>query len=304
MLRTRFVPLASLALAAALNVGCGAAPVATDGQASAALDEAAPAGPSVLIVVSAANTIPVQEDFTGRVRTTAAGYFLSELGFPLERLLDAGARVTFATPGGVPPTMDHVSDTSSLLYYWSADEYQRIRDLVTSQPGMQAPRALASIGDDELQGFDALFIPGGHAPMTDLSHDADMARVLRHFHANGKPTGSLCHGPSAFLSTRDPSDPAGTFLYAGYRMTAISDGEEHFQELLNVYDRFVHLTWYVEDGLRASGASYEQNLLKWTSRVVVDRELLTGENPQSARDVGEVFTQMVLDDVAARRGAQ
>lgn len=247
----------------------------------------------VLIVVSAADFIWVEERDTGRIRKTPAGYFLSELGFPLARLVETGAKITFASPGGVAPTMDRVSDSPSLLYYKSASEYRAIRDLVTSQPGMQHPEKLEELTDAELEGFDALFIPGGHAPMTDLAKSPAMARVLRHFHENAKPTGSLCHGPAAFLA-------AQPFPYAGYRMTALSDGEEQLQELMNVYDTNVRLTWYVERDLRAAGADYERNFLKFTSRVVTDRELVTGQNPQSARAVGVAFTNKVADFVDGR----
>lgn len=240
----------------------------------------------VLVVVSAADFIWVQERDTGRVRTTPAGYFLSELAFPLARLLETGSEITFATPGGIEPTMDRVSDSPSLLYYKSASEYRTMRELVTSQPGMQHPKVLEELDEEDLAAFDALFVPGGHAPMTDLAKSEAMARVLVHFHENAKPTASLCHGPAAFLAAKP-------FPYAGYRMTALSDGEERLQELLNVYDTNVRLTWYVERALDAAGADYERNLVKFTSRVVSDRELVTGQNPQSARALGRAFAEKV-----------
>jgi putative intracellular protease/amidase len=247
----------------------------------------------VLVVVSAADFIWVQDRDTGAVRKTPAGYFLSELGFPLARLLETGSEITFATPGGVRPTMDRVSDSPSILYYRSSSEYRALRELVTGQPGMQSPRVLEDIGDAELAGFDALFVPGGHAPMTDLAKSEAMARVLRHFHENAKPTASLCHGPAAFLAAKP-------FPYAGYRMTALSDSEEKLQELMNIYDTNVRLTWYVESELEAAGADYERNLIKFTSRVVSDRELVTGQNPQSARALGKTFAEKVTDYVDAR----
>jgi hypothetical protein len=56
-----------------------------------------PARPAkVLVVVSAADFIWVQERDTGRIRKTPAGYFLSELGFPLARLLETGSEIDTA----------------------------------------------------------------------------------------------------------------------------------------------------------------------------------------------------------------
>jgi putative intracellular protease/amidase len=284
-----------------LLAGCFGSPDAEAGEGEEAeTSEAAlgqvrrPVRPAkVLVVVSAADFIWVQERDTGRVRKSPAGYFLSELGFPLARLLETGAEITFASPGGGRPTMDRVSDAPSLLYYKSSAEYRALRELVTSQPGMQHPRVLEDLTDEALGGFDALFVPGGHAPMTDLAKSPAMARVLLHFHGKAKPTASLCHGPAAFLS-------ANPFPYAGYRMTALSDNEEQLQELMNVYDRNVRLTWYVEHDLSAAGASYEHNLIKFTSRVVSDRELVTGQNPQSARALGTAFAAKVTAYVDAQ----
>lgn len=295
-----FLTVVALGLSLFL-AGCMGSPAEEDEpeSAEAALGEVRrPWRPAkVLVVVSAADYVWVQERDTGRVRKTPAGYFLAELGYPLARLVETGADITFATPGGVRPTMDRVSDSPSFLYYGSPAEYRALRDLVTRQPEMQHPRVLEDITDAELAGFDALFVPGGHAPMTDLSKSAAMERVLLHFHGKGKPTASICHGPAAFLSARHDGAP---FPYAGYRMTSLSDNEEHFQELFDVYDRNIRLTWYVESSLEAAGASYERNLIKFTSRVVSDRELVTGQNPQSARALGTTFAAKVTAYVDAQ----
>jgi hypothetical protein len=51
------------------------------------------------------------------------------------------------------------------------------------------PRPFHSITDEELKTFDGIFIPGGHAPLTDLGADPELGRILLHFHAEVKPTG-------------------------------------------------------------------------------------------------------------------
>jgi putative intracellular protease/amidase len=40
-------------------------------------------------------------------------------------------------------------------------------------------------------------VPGGHAPMQDLLADPALGRLLRAFHAEGKTTALVCHGPIA-----------------------------------------------------------------------------------------------------------
>lgn len=67
--------------------------------------------------------------------------------------------------------------------------------------------------------------------MTDLWPDKDLGRILLHFHQTQKPTGSLCHGPAALLSTM-VADQGSPWAYNGYEMTCYSNTEEMTSEVL------------------------------------------------------------------------
>jgi hypothetical protein len=69
-----------------------------------------------------------------------------------------------------------------------------------------SPRPFKSIGDDELNTFDGVFIPGGHAPLTDLGDNPELGRILLHFHSKGKPTGT-------------PTLPQHSIRFQGYSST-------------------------------------------------------------------------------------
>lgn len=59
------------------------------------------------------------------------------------------------------------------------------------------------IGDAVKSGldqYDAVYVPGRHAPMVDLMQDKDFGKVLRLFHEKGKVTAFFCHGPIASLA--------------------------------------------------------------------------------------------------------
>jgi putative intracellular protease/amidase len=43
--------------------------------------------------------------------------------------------------------------------------------------------------------------------------------------------------------------------------------------------------------LKKNGAHYKKNLIPFTSHVEVDGQLITGQNPQSARAVGEALVE-------------
>ena len=55
--------------------------------------------------------------------------------------------------------------------------------------GFPAPRPFSSIYDEELESFHGVFIPGGHAPISDLGANPELGRILCHFHARHKATG-------------------------------------------------------------------------------------------------------------------
>jgi putative intracellular protease/amidase len=47
------------------------------------------------------------------------------------------------------------------------------------------------------------------------------------------------------------------------------------------------LRWYLEGALKNAGAIFDDSPSAWTSHVVVDRNLVTGQNPQSAEAVAD-----------------
>ena len=144
-------------------------------------------------------------------------------------------------------------------------------------PGLQQPGNLGALTDEEILGFDGVFIPGGHGAMVDLADSADVGRVLRLMHGAGKTMAALCHGPAALLSAPKID---GTWTFDGYRMTAFTDEEEDQTNAGKI-----GLPWYVEAALKNRGAIFDDGDAAWVSHVVVDRNLITGQNPGSAEAV-------------------
>jgi putative intracellular protease/amidase len=141
--------------------------------------------------------------------------------------------------------------------------------------GLQHPRSLAGLTEAEITSCDGVFIPGGHGPMVDLADNADMARVLRLMYGAGKTISALCHGPAALLSVPDED---GIWLFDGYKMTAFTDEEEDQTQAGKV-----GMPWYLEDALKNRGAVFDDGDAAWVSHVVVDRNLITAQNPGSSQ---------------------
>ncbi|WP_339428650.1 type 1 glutamine amidotransferase domain-containing protein [Pseudomonas taetrolens] len=252
---------------------------------------------NVLVVLSDSSKLDLKD---GKVFAT--GFYLNELLQPVKLLLDAGHHVTFATPNGNAPTVDKTSIDK--MYFNNDDaELQTYKDLLAqlklNLPEQSPVISLSRVEQLGYSHFDAVYIPGGHAPMQDLLHSRPLGRLLKDFHQQGKTTALVCHGPIALLSTlpdaenftrqlqgAKPVKGSADWIYAGYKMTVISNKEEEEAKgLLNGGA----MKFYPQTALEQAGGLYRSNASNWTPYVVIDRELITGQNPASANQVGKAL---------------
>lgn len=144
----------------------------------------------VLIVMSSCSTIAVEKS-NGSTDHKPTGFFLKELGQPLLRLLEAGYEPVFCSPEGYTPKMDPMSDNA--LWFLSFAEKNKEKELIEKmkvEKNFASPKKFRDIGEKELDEYEGIFVPGGHAPMGDLGCDRNLGRILRHFHERGKPVSS------------------------------------------------------------------------------------------------------------------
>lgn len=136
--------------------------------------------------------------------------------------------------------------------------------------------------------YGAILIPGGHVPMEDLKGDANLGKILNHFHAHDLPTALVCHAPVALLATTT----VGPMTYAGYRATVADRTAEQMLEEMGPLQGY-RLKSYVDDDLEAGGVTLTQNPWPGYPHVVADRELLTAQNPASAPFIGELLVESI-----------
>lgn len=195
------------------------------------------------------------------------GYWAEEFIAPYREFIDAGHEIVVATPGGVVPTVDRASLAPDVT--GGADGAQRMAAALRAASELDHPIRLNEVDPAE---FDAVFYPGGHGPMQDLSADAASAAVLTSTLASGRPLGVVCHAPAALLAT---ADSAGGSPFAGYRITAFTDAEER---QAGFADR---ARWLLQDRLEQLGVDFREGA-PWAPHIEVDRNLYTGQNPASA----------------------
>jgi steroid delta-isomerase-like uncharacterized protein len=158
-------------------------------------------------------------------------------------------------------------------------------------PGFQRPAALSSLTDAELEEFDAVFVPGGHGSMVDLSDNPDAGRLLAALYRKGALIAALCHGPAVLLSAPERAD--GLWLFDGYRMTSFTDEEES-----RTRPGRLGMAWLLDAALKNAGAVFDDGPSAWASHVVVDRNLITGQNAGST----EAIADAVIKKLHARAG--
>jgi len=261
---------------------------------------AAPKG-EVLVLLSSEHQLPLQDG-----KRYATGYYLNEFGVPADQLLKAGYKLVLVTPKGNAPSVDQRS-IDPRYFAGDAVEMRRIEKVVQGLPGIDDTLSVKEVLAGDLGRYAGLFIPGGHAPLIDLANNPDVGALLRHFHQAGKPTAAICHGPIALLSAQqDPANyqsalargekPAATdWLYKGYKMTIFSDPEEQVFEG-SLKDQ--RLLFYPANAMAMAGG--DMGYAKaWQPNVVVDRELITGQNPFSDKVLAKVLLEKLAGQAKA-----
>lgn len=236
------------------------------------------------------------------------GFYLNELMEPVKIFLDAGHTLTFATPTGLAPTLDPVSDTPDHFLDTSQENYNAHRALfnrlMLTDKDNSPVISFARVDQIGIENFDAVFVPGGHAPLGDLVANELLSEFLTHFHSESKPTGLVCHGPVALLSSLPNSDefevemrtgkkakPGKGWIYEGYKMTVFSNSEETIAT--KYYLGGDELFYWPENAITYAGGVYSKGSEDWAPHIVVDRELVTGQNNKSSTGVGQAVIKLL-----------
>lgn len=200
------------------------------------------------------------------------GFWLEEFASPYYVFKDAGAEVVLASPKGGQPPVDPRSDAEGA----QTEATRRFKQDADAQEALAHTAKLADVAG---QTFDAVFYPGGHGPLWDLAEDADSIALIEKTYADGTPLGLVCHAPGVLRRAKNRS---GGPLVHGRRVTGFSNSEEAAVGLTDV------VPFLVQDALVENGADYVRGE-DWTSYVVSDDNLVTGQNPASSASAAKTL---------------
>lgn len=116
----------------------------------------------------------------------------------------------------------------------------------------------------------------------DFPDNIVLQAILKKQYENEKKVAAICHGVCGLLNVTLAS---GEYLVKDKKLTGFSRAEE----ILARKERGVPFD--LETELNDRGARYEKALIPMTSKVVIDGNLFTGENPFSSKKMAEVILQ-------------
>jgi putative intracellular protease/amidase len=218
------------------------------------------------------------------------GFWWSELTHTYLAFSDVGYEVEVFSPDGGACRADGLSDPADPSGYSD-------HDLIT-RGFMATPRCMALVENTRpvqelsVDGFDAIVVAGGQAPMFTFERAVALQRIFTAFYERGKLAVALCHGVAILryttLSTGEP-------LVKGKTVTGFANVEEDFADnavwTMNLLSRDKHvMPWRIEDVMKDLGANYVQAGL-WKPFAIRDGNLITGQQNFS----GAATAQQVIE---------
>lgn len=155
------------------------------------------------------------------------------------------------------------------------------------QPLLTSPQKLADI--QSLEKYAAVFVPGGHGCMINLPFSVALGDLLHLAHDKGLPTVTLCHGPSALLSTcAEGLDKE--FAYEGYECLCFTDRTDGFTPSIGYLPGA--MPWKCQEAIEKKGIKVMNT--SETGAVMQDRELITGDSPTAADNLGKFAAPILV----------
>lgn len=217
----------------------------------------------VLFIVSNAHAIGPHKRRTGN--------FLPEVAHPYAEFDRAGYQIDFASLTGDTPFLDALN---------LANDSDNLSFLVGK--GWATMQKAETLSDVDVSKYDAIFIPGGLAPMVDMPEHPLLKSVIKETYERKAVVGAVCHGPVSLLKVK-LSD--GSYLVAGKNISSFTNDEEENYAKADV-------PFELETALTKQGAIFHK-AAPWQAFSIVDGNLVTGQNPASAKGVAEKMINLL-----------
>ncbi|QSE97065.1 type 1 glutamine amidotransferase domain-containing protein [Fulvivirga lutea] len=212
------------------------------------------------------------------------GFWASEVTHPYHVFTNKGYEVDIASPQGGNLEMDAMSDPFDPSKYSDWDELSK--QVLNDESFKKLLKNTPAISQVNADDYDAIVVAGGQAPMFNFEGEKDLHQFFANFYESGKVTSALCHG-TAIL--RYAKDSKGNFIAKGKKITGFTNGEEDDADQAAGVKV---MPWRIEDELKKLGADFKK-ADNWNSHVVVDGNLVTGQQNMSGEEVANTIVNLL-----------
>lgn len=208
---------------------------------------------------------------TGKMGTSdkTTGFELTELSRAYYVFTANGFDVDVASPlGGEPPVIIDEDDLGAYDYAFLNDPF--------TQEKIKQTLNLEDINSSE---YEAIYFVGGKGAMYDFPDNPFIHSLVRDLYDNAKVVGAVCHGPAALVNiTLHNGEP----ILKNKRVSSFTNEEELFL----IPDAPKIFPFLLQDKLEEKGATFKEGAM-YMENVVVDGQLITGQNPWSTWALAE-----------------
>ena len=227
----------------------------------------AKANGKILVVMTNHSAYPSRSDKTG--------LWLTELTHFYDVALAAGYDMDFVSPLGGQVPLDERSLKS---IYLDKSARQHLADPAFMQK-LKTTLAPNTINPTQ---YKAIYYTGGHGTMWDFPNNKALQNISEQIYRQGGIVSAVCHGVGGLLPLQNEN---GKPLIAGRKVT----GFAHIEETLSGIKSQVPFS--LQNELIERGANYKQAFIPFTSYVVSDNRIITGQNPQSSKEIAEAVVK-------------
>lgn len=217
----------------------------------------------ILVVMTNHSAYPTRSDHTG--------LWLTELTHFYDAATTAGYEMDFVSPQGGKVPLDERS-LKPLYLDQSAKAHLADPAFMARLNNTMAPNAINP------SSYRAVYYTGGHGTMWDFPNNSALQQISEQIYRQGGIVSAVCHGVGGLLLLQDEH---GKPLIAGRTVTGFANREETLSGIKS------QVPFSLQNELIKRGATYKQAFLPFTSYIVNDDRIITGQNPESSKEVSQ-----------------
>lgn len=205
------------------------------------------------------------------------GLWLSELTHLYHSAEEQGYEITIASPKGGNTPLDPESLKPMMLdkitkVYYKDNNFMNL---------LKHSKTLEEVENDV---FDVVYLAGGHGTMYDFPDNMTLQNIIRKHYENDKVISAICHGLCGLLNVKLSS---GEYLLKNKTITGFTWLEESLAR------RRKEVPFNLEKELKKRETNYRKSWIPMTSKVVVEGNLITGQNPFSSKEMAKAVINQV-----------